>query len=1033
MDNTVEFVHNLIEGNFVIGNYLKQISKYITVKHCDINILNNVHIFLNVRTSVFVNQNGQKMLSLTFGDLLLEMCKEHYHSKNGCKCKYHEESLIEHSIYAMLKCIEIMPLSINLNERTRIAITALFHDIGKITAYIAIKKTTDGIISFPFHGEYGCGIMMKMWTIDNPYFNKEQWENLCRTIAVHMCGYHSTDYNDCNTKYKMQLLHFENDNVKETLHWLCYGDKSGKVSPYVDNNIIDLLRMFKINVYNDFNLRKFYRNNGYTGFLIKLCGRSGVGKSTFAKLLIEMFINKGVKKSMIVYIERDLIMCNVALSHQNKELINEKPSSEIYNECYKYYKTNKLETVVNDIISNNISFNKNKIIIVDTLMNLHTSANQIYPSCCKSMFRININIIRNTLVDMHTCSRMNMTMEEQLSLLGEVNTVQWLPKDVNLHNLTAITTNKIITSHVIQPIMCFQVTWNNEILGMNEITRIVEEISQIANSNLNILDFLKTFENADEIKKYMDNNAVLMTYPQISKNHKCFLLKYMNHNKNFHETWMRQVRGTVFLKVDDEYVCIKNLLQKGMEYLTIMHHNNGIIQNETSFGTYDDIQIDIINKFKNKESLQSTLSFKSDGSLFGVILIPRSNEKLSNIIIDMCNQCPIAKLLLNKSIAYGFVPMICSSGTLIVDISKIGYYVTSILCGMLNFDYDELCALAQNKTEIEVFEQYIINEFLIRINTFWVLSEHFQENIMCLSFEAVCKNRKCAWNNFHSELAVSYDHCSLKFLGCTYNVGKTMGNYRAHFQLGNIPNECGFIEPLFWHCEHTSDIANITEHISDVLQTRMTIEEFYIQHPYNNQYSNIEQDLDYEGFVIYVKVNDNVIGTQINDYDVDYGKAKTIEYYECHKMSIKNACDLNKYNNNVSIHMPIINNIKKFHEHSQVYVKNIVENVNILLTECCDKVHELYKYQQLLSTKNKMMLSFDKMNDKNTKCKMIINAFENFNLYYYNIICEYIPIEQNDIQFWCKILNKINWNDINCEPIYNDEIIMSSLFNAMNK
>lgn len=1049
MDYTIDFVHNLISGDFIIGSYLKQISDHIIINHCDLNILNNIHKFLNVETNVFVNQNEQQMLTLTFGDLLLEMCNEHYHSKNGCTCKYHEESLIEHSIYAMLKCIEIMPLSLNLIERTRIAIVALFHDIGKINAYNTIKKKDINIISFPFHGEYGCGIMMKMWTDINPFFNKTQWSTLCRSISVHMCGYHSIEYNDDNTQYKMKLLQFENDNVKETLHWLYYGDKTGKISPYMDKNIISNLKQFKLNVTNEFKFDTFCRNMGYTGFLIKLCGKSGVGKSTFASTLINIFLSNGVDRKQIVYIERDLVMCNSVIMHQNnllskhekKDLLQVKPDSALYNECYKYYKEHELQETVNNTIRNTIFLNKNKIVIVDTLMNLFASANQIYSSCCKTMFRVNINIIRNTIVDEKTCARMNMNLDEQLLLMGKVTSTQWLPKDINLHNLTAITTNKIIGTHIVQPHMCFQYAWNNNTnIGMNEIQKIAKEISKIINTNQNIIEFLSTFDNHTEIKNFMNNNAILMNYPSISSNtsmeQKCFLLKYLNHNKNFHKTWMRQVRGTVFILVDGKYICIKNLLQKGMEYLTMMHYKNDIISNETSSGTFDDVQQNIMDRFKNNESLQSTLSFKSDGSLFGVILIPKSNIKLVNIMCEMLVNCPMAKMIMEKACKYEFIPILSSSGTLSIDKTKIGYFVTSILCGMMEYDIDELCNIALTKTPLQVLEEYAIDDFLQRMNTFWTLTEKFQQNIMCLSFEAVCKQRKCAWNNLHTELAVSYDHSVLKFLGCTFNVGETMGSYRAHFQLGDIPYKCGFIEPLFWHCNHTSDVGTIIKDISNVLQTRMTIKDFYTIHPYQNKYNNIKMELDYEGFVIYVKINDNAIGTQMYDYDIDYGKAKTIEYYECHKMSYKDASKMDKYDDNVSIHMPIINNIKRFHEYSRLYVIEIVDKVHALLIECCEKTHELYNHQLLLSSKHKMITSFNKMdieNGKNTMCKMIIKTFENFNDYYLAIIKEHFSICIEDIKIWSMLLNKINWSNINMEVIFTDEDMMTNLFNLMNK
>ena len=75
----MQFINDLIEGNFALGPYLKQVSHHITITHCDTNILFNIHQFLNVESKIY-------------GNLLLEMSKEHYHSKDDIKCKYHEES-----------------------------------------------------------------------------------------------------------------------------------------------------------------------------------------------------------------------------------------------------------------------------------------------------------------------------------------------------------------------------------------------------------------------------------------------------------------------------------------------------------------------------------------------------------------------------------------------------------------------------------------------------------------------------------------------------------------------------------------------------------------------------------------------------------------------------------------------------------------------------------------------------------------------------------------------------------------------------
>lgn len=74
-------------------------------------------------------------------------------------------------------------------------------------------------------------------------------------------------------------------------------------------------------------------------------------------------------------------------------------------------------------------------------------------------------------------------------------------------------------------------------------------------------------------------------------------------------------------------------------------------------------------------------------------------------------------------------------------------------------NYNTLCNEAKNGlTPHKAFSKYALNNFLDSINTFWNNSpKDCQSETMCLSFEAIVSNRKCAWDSFHSELAMSYD------------------------------------------------------------------------------------------------------------------------------------------------------------------------------------------------------------------------------------------------------------------------------------
>lgn len=214
----------------------------------------------------------------TLGVLLIGLGDDYYHQRTdkdtGKKysCPHHLEKLQSHVLIAsVIACNRSIQKSMDDHTIIKNTLTALFHDVGKKECCIYYK---DGAIGYPFHGEMGCGVMLNVWCKElEEFFTKDEWEDMCRAICVHMCGYHETDETRRHTKYKWKLLSLENKNVKNSLLTLSVSDhfagiKSPKVKEdpniYINSRIIFEEYLLKKSV----NWDEFMKVNGFEGVLV---------------------------------------------------------------------------------------------------------------------------------------------------------------------------------------------------------------------------------------------------------------------------------------------------------------------------------------------------------------------------------------------------------------------------------------------------------------------------------------------------------------------------------------------------------------------------------------------------------------------------------------------------------------------------------------------------------------------------------------------------------------------------------------------
>lgn len=208
--------------------------------------LEKIQKILNVQTH-WTNCLNQ-YITITLNTLIDEISKEHFHqnvntdgihivfSKKNVKtasCDYHVESLLEHSLMAMIIAIDI-----SSDEDAVISgLTALLHDIGKPGCLSVYGNN----IGYPFHGEYGACILSSMYSdAISAYVTFTQWQTMCDAIGIHMCSYHTTDNSEWST-YRRTLSQLASPDVKKLLWNLSFGDTFGKISDLSDSTDFLLL------------------------------------------------------------------------------------------------------------------------------------------------------------------------------------------------------------------------------------------------------------------------------------------------------------------------------------------------------------------------------------------------------------------------------------------------------------------------------------------------------------------------------------------------------------------------------------------------------------------------------------------------------------------------------------------------------------------------------------------------------------------------------------------------------------------------
>lgn len=943
-----------------------------------IQVFKNIQHILKINFNVWtVSKNAQNIVSTSFGEILEEISKKHLHSithKNiEYKCTHHHESLLTHLLSVMLIVYcKMKPYTYSIHSITMYCLTGLLHDIGKLACARFVSTVNNKWISYPFHGEMGSGLLLRAWNTDfEKFFTKNEWATIARTINVHMYGYHATDPNSEQTKYKWGLLCSETNEVKDILYFLSQADHFGAIRNESDDaNIkyIDSRKYFKEAISRSCEPEKYTSG----GIIISLCGL-GTGKSTMAESIKTICVSK---RREYVYINRDNIMIKIVAIELKQEPSypdTEQISQALFATYKEYYEKNKLGFKVNQEMKRMIQegIERQQIIIIDSTMNMYRPIESVYPANAIAAFKIGIHCIRNEPLDQD---------QNQGQLTDNRTIFSWLPSSVvgesysggTLKMLTPTTStmDSVNNIDISKPNICFTTTWTS---GTDELFRQLNIFIQPIQETENVSD-LQVNMNAKEyvnflykkigwngIKKILESQCYDVIIPHQVRGtefeNKIFKVKYQERCNLWKPKWSREFRGTIIRLTDENIiVCDKQLLQRGAEVLTGHHLNVNI--NETQdvsvkkIEILDDIQNDTCNRLLNRTDINAVASFKLDGSLLGACCYRKGTEpyneycKMISIVDDK-----FAKIVkqLCEIMELEFIVVISSQNTLFLGEDMQDHMITSILvdCGI---SYEQIKELGKTNSPAELFQIYG-HLFLNKLNK---LFSQFNCDRMCACYEAVNERRTTAWGNTHKELTIDYPKSILRILGCTFDSGM----YKAHFQFEEELVRAGFEQPLYWKINHATQIENLMKDLTKIIHKEISVADFFDRNKPDNIHLPSLMFPDYEGFVFYREVGGRY----------DYSKIKTEEYYKSHKFHEDNVSYLIRLGKVASDIFPLTRVAIDFYMNLEDKLKNICNDIYAKLSSGI--LFELLP--------EKAQISYHKQKS-DTQMKMLINAGDKVN------------------------------------------------------
>lgn len=965
-------------------------------------------------TPVYVlslDKSNQSYLEIQIIDYLIDIEKYDFHklttTNNGCP--FHTEDLFTHlhlTCFTTLFFLLKLKPDITTFELMKHAVISLLHDIGKPSCLKIVPE--NNYVSFPFHGELGAGMLLQLWASNFPEpFTKNVWEEICRTICIHMCGYKSIDFEKKDISDKMMVLSYETQTVKDNLLHLSYGDYFGSIKKDSFNCVspqtfIESRNKFKKIINDPVDFEKIIEKHIFSSTVLFIRGQKFFGKSTFVNKIIKFLNTKQIE--------------------------------------YSYY--DKL--IPTDKTRIDLDIRQNKFIIIELSSEVSFSPSAIdicLPNSMKNTFKISINLIRNLPFD--------QTFNEKEYFKCNKNLYNWISSDSHdLYNLSSFSSS--FHNSKSKPSTSFLITYNHTTeLGDFELFRQLNYFlkdTNRSNSPLTLELFLNTNEDLNNTKSIQphtkitnetinetinettdDKNSLdlsntdnmdileycnmlyrttsweamieiiksqhfIVSCPSSFKStpyaNRVIRIKYLEHNKLWKAKWARQCRGIIlFLNDDNIIIPIKYHLQRGAEVLTQNHIKSGI--SDTNDMTHDDKinnifdndQCNVMKKLSSGGNINGVLSFKSDGSLFGLSYYFGECVKLVDDFIESSDD--FSKSIYSLGLNSGNRCVGSSQTTFSMGHDMQPYNVTAIL-GEVYGDEKIKEIIQENISYSEALTKYG-SQWINKTNNIcnYIHNLYPDAITITLNFESICKNRTSAWElSPHNELATTYEKSCTKFLGVSI-CGKKYVKFIPHFDIEKNVKMC-ITEPYYWRIKTTEKVNTMLQDLESTIVSNITPEEFLTKHPPNNILMNSENtrfftinDMDFEGFIFYTETPDTILTGEYN-----YNKIKSTAYYKSHIFRYSNIKYLIELSDTAGHIFPLSKKVKNFFD-------NFSNNLSIILKEINDEIQkppEINKFYKTLPQKAQQSFLTKSIE---IKSKMIINGSNQFPEISFDIFSNY--------------------------------------------
>jgi energy-coupling factor transporter ATP-binding protein EcfA2 len=800
-----------------------------------------------------------------------------------CQSAHHEETLLAHSIQVAM-IASTCAYAYGESEDIQFAsyVTGLFHDIGKHATVDLLDPKKSQTLHFMGHDVVGAGILNLLYA-PNMGISDNTWDAITTAIRLHMSGYHGNDA----TKWKWMAYQSISDLTSRLLVYLRRGDLRGKTPGIPQERVLQDESDFHDTVRAQVTLPAMYRTlNLEGGVLILLCGRSGSGKTTLGKRIQDHFHQQQDKRPAVTVVRRDEILVNTCFRRMGRARSDNFAND--YAVAYKYYTDQGKEPAaeINAHMAKQIESNlcERKVVVVDSVMCMYKAVCSLLGPWANASLQYWLLPLRNKVLD--DVRHKGLSLSEQMRIFGDRDALCPVPTDID-GGLFQPSPGKVT----------LDVPWNGATDHI--LCRYLDDIQEMYQNDLfpgHLLPTLADLAHMDlhQVVTYLYHRNQIDPFFRRYQYHVKWLssssssssssydivgIRYIDGiNHLWKYPWTLQARGTFFILDHDlqQVYTTKQLLPRGLEVATHQQIERFRIQStqdvhdlstdfeilQDTFGTSLASTLDLFRQ-GGSFSTDTYVSFKADGSLVAVNLIPRdTHPRMVSLLEDyLVGLGGLGAQFVKESQTYPFLAVISSNGTLVIPDVMVPYY-TSAYRGSSQVGHSATTS----------FIKSILSDASVFLKTYCSA-----DNIVSLSFEAICPQRTDPSGTFHPELAVNYEQYHFRFLGCTRFKATAMGSFYPHFLFSTPQWE----QPLSRSIQNTVELTELLNELESAYKDPRAFLRTYFG-------VDCADEIDYEGFVLYMKETTN------DDDDGDtysYYKAKTSTYYRLHQIKHKESID----------------------------------------------------------------------------------------------------------------------------------------------